>query len=417
VRPHRCPTACTTISLTLSMRETRTDAVEPVGPAPGVRKARIAHVAVSEVRSGTEQILLDLVTHFAHTGHEVSVLVPRLPALARFGQEVQHAGASLEPVGPLFAADRPVRETGLEVFRVLRRIRPDVVHFHVPWAPACYEAILAAWAARVPLRIRTEQNPVKQPQSQQQRLKMRVLDASMHHLVYVSESNRRSHATNMGRRLDRTTVIPNGVDPSLVNGDRAAACRRAVRTRLGLPLEPEIAVILGALIERKGPLDFVRAARVAADLRPSLHFAILGDGGLRTTAQQLATELAIEDKVHFLGHRTDARQLLGGFDIFVQPSHYEGMALTMLEALAAGLPMVTTRVDGVRDVLPDDAGALIVDIGDWCGMGRALAELAARAELRHQLAATAQRRVLDHFTVEDMCRRYADLYRSLGAAV
>jgi glycosyltransferase involved in cell wall biosynthesis len=381
------------------------------------RKARIAHVAVTDGRSGTEQILLDLVTYFAAAGHELSVLVPGLPSLERFGREVQQAGARLEPVGPLFAADRSVTQTGRGMFQVLRRIRPDVVHFHVPWAPACYEGILAACAARVPVRIRTEQNPVPEVQGAKQRLKMRLLDASIHHLVYVSQSNQRSHAAHLGRRLDRTSVIPNGVDPRLVSTTRNPGTRRAIRDRLGLPLEPVIALMMGGLIERKGPLDFVRAASVAADLQPAMRFAILGDGPLRAAAQQLAAELGIADKVYFLGHRLDARQQLGGFDIFVQPSHYEGMALTMLEALAAGLPLVTTRTDGVEDVLPGDRGALVVDIRDWSALGRAMAEAAGRPELRRELAAVSQWRVLDHFTVDAMCGRYERLYRGLGVPV
>jgi glycosyltransferase involved in cell wall biosynthesis len=381
------------------------------------RRARIAHVAVTNGRSGTEQILLDLVRHFAAAGHELSVLVPRLPSLEGFGREVQQAGARLEPVGPLFAADRSVAQTGLEMFQVLRRIRPDVVHFHVPWAPACYEGVLAACAARVPVRIRTEQNPVPHVQGAKQRLKMRLLDASIHHLVYVSQSNERSHTANLGRRRDRTSVIPNGVDPSAVTTTRDPATRRAIRNCLGLPLDSVIALMMAGLVERKGPLDFVRAAGVAASLQPALHFAILGDGPLRTEAEVLAVELGIADRVHFLGHRLDARQQLGGFDIFVQPSHYEGMALTMLEALAAGLPLVTTRTDGVEDVLPGDRGALIVDVRNWTALGRAMAEAAAQAELRQELAAVSQRRVLDHFTVDTMCDRYARLYRSLGVPV
>jgi glycosyltransferase involved in cell wall biosynthesis len=172
--------------------------------------------------------------------------------------------------------------------------------------------------------------------------------------------------------------------------------------------------MVAALEERKGILDFVAAARVAAAANPNVDFAVVGDGPLRERAESLVAQHGLAGRFHFLGHRGDVRRILCAFDVFVQPSHHEGLSLVMLEALAAGLPMVTTRVDGVSDVLPEERGALCADVGDVGGLGRAMARAAADDGLRGELVAVSQRRVLERFTVEAMYQDYVALYRRTG---
>jgi glycosyltransferase involved in cell wall biosynthesis len=363
-----------------------------------------------------EQVVLDLSRYFVAAGHDVSVLIPQLATLEGMAAEARALGANVEPVGPLHSEGHDVVRNGAQLVDVLRRLRPDVVHFHVPAEPVCFESVGAS-IARVPIRIRTEHNPVLQASGKRQRLKMRVMDLTFHRIVYLSQGNRRAHLVRLGRRWAGSTIIGNGVDPLQVNADRSIAHRRQVRLSLNLPLEPEIAVMVGTLEQRKGPLDFVRAARVAASIHPRMHFAIIGDGDLRVSTEELASELGVVDRVHFLGRRQDVRELLSTFDLYVQASHYEGMSVAMLEALAAGLPMVTTRVDGVEDVLPGGSGALLVNIADWHSLGVEIARLAHDSLLRQQLATISQQRVLADFTVDAVCARYRLLYRALGAIV
>jgi glycosyltransferase involved in cell wall biosynthesis len=379
-------------------------------------QARIAFVAVSFMRSGTEQVIVDLTGYFARAGHAVTVLIPRLSALDGMVQEVLALGASVERVGPLHSTGHNALRNGHELLAVFRRLQPDIVHFHVPWEPICFESVTAA-IARIPVRVRTEHNPAPDPVGLAQRAKMRVQDRAFHKIVYLSEGNRRSHVKNLGRAVAQSVLIGNGIEPASINADRSVSRRRAYRERMALPQEAEIALMVGTLNERKGVIDFVRAAGVAARIHPRMHFALLGDGELRPDCERLAAESGISYRVHFLGHRPDVREILSTFDLFVQSSYFEGMSVAMLEALAAGLPMVTTRVDGVEDLFPAEEGGLYVDTGDWQRLGEAMAELASRPELRKQLAAISQTRVVSQFSVQAMCQRYADLYRALGARI
>jgi len=375
---------------------------------------RIAYVAVSFLRSGTEQVILDLACHFIRNGHQVWTVIPELAGLNGMAEEAHGIGARVERVGPLHSEGHDAMRNGIELWRLFRRLRPDVAHFHVPWEPVCFESVAAA-IAQVPVRVRTEHNPALQAFSAKQRLKMSVMDRSFSAIVYLSEGNRRSHVKNLGRRLKGSRIIGNGVDPRSITADRSDSHRSAVRRRLNLPMDAVIPVMVGTLEQRKGPLDYVRAAHVASKINPAMHFAIVGDGDLWSATEQLADELGIGDRVHLLGRRPDVRELLSSFDMYVQASYYEGMSVAMLEALAAGLPMITTRVDGVEDVLPDGTGALYVDIGDWSKLGESMTELAAKQDLRERLTAVSQRRVMSEFTVEAICQKYARLYRRLGA--
>ena len=171
--------------------------------------------------------------------------------------------------------------------------------------------------------------------------------------------------------------------------------------------------MVGALEERKGVLDFVRAARVALDGDGTLQFFVLGDGGLREAAAALAGELGMAGRVHLLGYRPDVRAILGVSDLYVQPSHYEGLSIAMLEALAAGLPMVTTKVEGVADVFPDGRGAVAVDVGDIGGLGAGIVLLAGDAPLRETLSNRSAARVREAFTIDVIRECYRRLYAEL----
>ena len=377
--------------------------------------ARIVQVTISYTRSGTEQILLDLTERFARDGAAVTVVIPTgSAALDRMAGEALGRGASVERVPPLYPGDRDHRKSLRGMYLLFRRLRPSMVHFHIPRALSGFESILAAYLARVPCRIRTDHNPVVSPPTRLQRLRLRMADEMVDRIVLVSSDNLRSHRIQFSRPAEKCLTIPNGVDPDTVPFECAPSRRRQLRLLLRLPPEAPVAVMVAALEERKGIFDYLKGAQAASRAVPELHYAIVGDGSMLATLQRMTHELGIVDRVHFLGSRTDVREILPAFDLFVLPSHYEGMALTMLEALAAGLPMACTRVDGVSDVLPRERGALFVDRYDAVGLGAAMARLAADPDLRRQLSAISCERVRKEFTIEALYQRYRRLYGDLG---
>ncbi|MCC6386261.1 MAG: glycosyltransferase [Dehalococcoidia bacterium] len=362
-------------------------------------------VSISYTRAGTEEVLLDLARCLVRDGEPVSAIVPGERALDGLANDLVAAGAVVVRAGRFFGEDVSLVRNVRDLRKALRALRPAVVHVHTPWVGIGKEAVVAAWLAGVPYRLRTEQNPVPDPLRLRQRLSLKLSDRLVQGISFVSSGNRESHLRHAGRPRRKCMVVPNAVRPAPEPRDRATA-----RAELGLPLDALVAVMVGRLERRKGPLDFVRAAAVAAKAAPGLHFAIAGDGEMHVDIEAAIAAAGLEERIHLLGHRPNIRALLPAFDIFVQPSHYEGLSVAMLEALAAGLPMATTDVDGVAEVAPGGDGALIVPIGDTDALGEAVARLANDAELRRALANTTRRRIEREFTVEATYARYRRFY-------
>jgi len=386
-----------------------------LSPRPMNANSPIALVAVTYARSGTEQIVLDLSRRLASEGRPVYVIVPRGPAsLDRLEVEAQASGATVVRTPPLYPGDRNKLESFKALVGFFTRVKPAVAHFHIPRPLSGFEAIAAAYAARVPIRLRTDQNPVMSNPSRTERLRLAVADSLVHRIVFVSEENRRTHRARFGRPERKCRVIHNGIDPATISCDRTDDNRRTIREELKLPQDATLALLLGALEERKGGMDFVRALAVATAKQPLLRGVVVGDGDMRASMERLADELRVADRLHFLGRRPDARRLFGAFDFYVQPSHYEGMALSMLEALAAGLPMVTTRVAGVEEVCRGDKGAIVVEVGDTNALGEGMIRLASEPGTRSSLSDVSRPRVRDHFTIDRVYQEYRALYQSLG---
>ena len=137
---------------------------------------------------------------------------------------------------------------------------------------------------------------------------------------------------------------------------------------------------------------------------------MVGDGPDRDLLEREARARGLEHAVHFLGHRDDARAYLPGLDVYVNCSISEGISLTILEAMAAGVPVVATSVGGTPEIVTDQVGRL-VPARDPSALADALAVLADAPALRATLGRAARARVAEHFTIEAMTARYLAMYR------
>ena len=148
-------------------------------------------------------------------------------------------------------------------------------------------------------------------------------------------------------------------------------------------------------------------------IRDDVHLLVIGDGPHRDRLRRFRDQARIRDKVHFLGHRGDVPRLMPHLDVLWSTSGYEGQSNAVLEAMAAGVPVVATDIPGTRDlVLPESTGYL-VPVGDRAGFARCTDVLLDDAELARRLGQAGRRRVQREFSVETMIRRHADLYREL----
>jgi glycosyltransferase involved in cell wall biosynthesis len=208
-----------------------------------------------------------------------------------------------------------------------------------------------------------------------------------------------------GYPAGRILVVPNGVNAPAAAGDRLE-----LRRELGIPEGAVVALVVARLRPEKRVPDFVRAVRAARRINPDLLGLIAGDG-----AERAAVRAAIggEDGVRLLGHRDDVPRLLHAADLFVLASDYEALPMAMLEAMAAGLPILCTSVGGIPGVVTDRRSGILVPPRDERAMAVALVELAADPALRQRLGATAARTHHERFDADAMIDRYAEILERL----
>jgi len=211
----------------------------------------------------------------------------------------------------------------------------------------------------------------------------------------------------------KAMVIPNGVDL----GSRASAIDRThVRDRLGVPEGCFLIGSVGRVHPVKGHADLVAAAaRLARDDSAPFQVIIAGYpvDPWATELAGLARTLGVERLVHFLGHRPDVPELLAAMDVFVLPSHSEGMPNALLEAMAAGKPVVATRVGGSAEIIRDGENGLLVPPQAPGALASAIGRLRADPALAGLLGAAARRDVASKYSWAGMVRSYDALLRSL----
>ncbi len=287
--------------------------------------------------------------------------------------------------------------------------RPDVVHTHSSKA-----GILGRFAARlvgVPAVHTVHGFGFTPLQAAPMRFLYRTAERTMarftDHFVTVSETDRLRGIELGIFPPEKVTVIRAGVD---LGRFRAAKDGDAARERLGVPVGRPIVTQVGNFKPQKAPLDFVRVAAEVQKQHPDSWFVMVGDGPLRETAERLAHELEVEDRMVFAGWWSDVPGLLAATTVSVLTSRHEGLPCSVVESLAAGVPVVATAVDGTVEVVRSGDNGLLAPSGDIAGLAQSIGRLLADPGLRDRMAVAA-RDGLEDFDRDLMVRQQEDLYR------
>jgi glycosyltransferase involved in cell wall biosynthesis len=330
--------------------------------------------------------------------NSAGVEIVRLPGLSR----------ELSPVHDLVAA--------LRLARILREVRPDIVHTHTAKAGAVGRfAALVAGRPR-PVVVHTFHGHVLRGYfgaagSRMFRAIERILALASDRLVAVSPEVR-DELVGLGvAPASKFEVIRLGID--LEPRVRFDGDPLEVRRRLGIPTEAFLVGWFGRMTAVKRTDDLVRV--LVALRRHGVDAALLlvGDGDDRPRLEQLAHELGVARSCLFLGYQEDVAPFYAISDAVVLTSANEGTPVTIIEALAAGRPVVVTAVGGVADVVEDGVTGYLVGAGDADAMADRLARLAADPSLAAALGAEGRRRVTERYAVSRLVDDVDRLYRSL----
>ena len=361
--------------------------------------ARIVHVLSSFGMGGQERVAYDLAVSQRRAGHAVTALSLAPPPDGPLAAELAAAGIEVERV----ARPRPGVDLSLIVrlARWLRSRRVELVHTHNRMA-LIYGAPAARLAGARIVHTKHGNNPKGGTRLVAGNLAGRLVDA----FVAVSDETaafaRRRH--EMSRR--KLSVIPNGIELSRFYPDAAARAR--VRAELGVPADAWVVGTVGRIAAEKNQALLVRA--VAPTLGPGARLIIAGDGPLMAALTAQVGGLAHGRYAHVLGVRRDVPAVLNACDVFALSSDTEGLPLVVLEAMATGLPVVSTRVGGVPNVIDDGDTGVLVPVGDEAALAAALGQLAADRARTRAMGARARAVAVDRYSAARMQRDYLDLY-------
>jgi glycosyltransferase involved in cell wall biosynthesis len=366
--------------------------------APGPRSIRLLLVVDSLEVGGAERQVVDLALTLRRKGYEVVVACSLAGDLSG---ALQEAGVSVRPVLGRLAKRRVSFAYVWRLRRLLRKERFDLVHAHVYASVAA--AAIATLGTDVPLVI-TEHTEASW-QTWRARWVSRWAYRRVERIIAVSTPIERRLIDRDGVHPDLITIVPNAVAPAPEAG-------------ADVPLPPELREhplvgVMARLQPEKGVDNFVQAAARVAPLFPEAHFVIAGDGPLRQELEALADDLALGDRVHFLGFRADASALISSLDVVVVPSLTEGSPLITLEAMAAGVPVVASAVGGIPDQVRHDEEGLLVPPGDAGAIGDAILALLRDPARARSLGEAGRRRAASEFDQATMVRRIEDVYRDV----
>ena len=381
---------------------------------------RIVHVIARLNVGGAALHVLQLAREQKRRGNDVVVVAGTLAAGE--GSMEYLADELCVEVLPLPALQRELslRADGAairELRAIFRRIRPDVVHTHTAKAGATGRiAALLAGRARPKVLVHSYHghvlsgyfSPVRERVF---RLIERLLARPTSALVAVSEEVRKDLADYGVAPLERFVVIPYGFDaPEWTEEDEAARTR--IRQELGLSEETFVIGWAGRLTPVKRPHHLIRTLRGVIAAGVDAHLIVVGDGEQRAETEELARELGLTDRSHFVGFHRNVHDWYAAFDVFLLTSLNEGTPVVAIEALGAGRPVVATAAGGTPTVVRDGETGFVVPVGDVAGLTDRLVLLAGDPELRARLGAAGAADVRDRFTTDHMADALEAVYRS-----
>ncbi len=378
---------------------------------PG-RPVRVTIVQDEVTVGGAENLLLGLCRNV-----DRSLVEPRLICLRHPGEMAVDFEAAGVPVESMERSGRFDPTTLLRLVRSFRTSGTDVVlltHYH---RAGLVLGRVAVGLAGVPANV------VAAHDMDLTSVGKRVLPRSVVETLFLSQAlvllapsqGRYLHAEEgVGRfpwRRTREVVIPNGIvlPPTPTPGDRVAA-----RARLDVDPADFVVGIVAVLRPQKAHGVLVRAIAQLAPAHPRLRLVVVGDGPEEERVHALVDELGIADRVLFTGLRSDVPELLPGFDVSCLSSVHEGAPLVVLEAMAAGVPVVATDCGALRDLVADGEDGFIVPVGDPRAIADRLAQLIADPDLRHAMGERARARAEREFSIEQTVQGYQRLFSGLA---
>jgi glycosyltransferase involved in cell wall biosynthesis len=366
---------------------------------------RVLHVIDSLDLGGAQTFLLGLCTRLDRGRYlpEVACMHGRGVYAESFGE----AGIAVHSLSPSKLPPAYFRN----FWKLMRSGSYDILHFHLFGANLCAKP-LSIMAGHPAIVVHDQCNDASREGNPLLLAADAFWNRRSHRVIAVSESTRRYLLEREDLPDELVTVIPNGIDA----GEFRPAVgleRENARTALGLPRDAFVIGGVGRLVPQKNFELFLKvAARMIPD-NPRVIFAIAGTGPLEAGLKALAVHLGIVDRVFFLGHVGDRPGLYHALDALLLTSDFEGTPMVLLEAMASGLPVVASAVDGIAEVCSHGEDSLLAHAGHAGGFAGLLGMILNDDLARGRFGSNARRTVLERYEIGGIARRIEAIYGSV----
>ncbi len=366
------------------------------------RKIKVMHILLSLEFGGAEKVVINLVKKLYGERFDFSICV-----LDRVGALRNELNSDIKVV----CMDR---KNGIDfglpmrLAKVIKRMAPDIMHMHNP--TAFLYGTIAGKMAEARGMIVTQHGSVS-AENPRMRFVTGWLSRLANKSIPVSADIEKYLRNNYNLKNDKVQTIINGIDDSIYRPNESE--RIEGRKKFGL----EENLVIGHVARfsaEKDQRNLLKAFSIVTNKIDNAMLVMVGDGPLKDDLGMLTKELNISDKVLFTGFRSDIPALLNIFDIFVLPSIREGTSLTLIEAMAAGLPVVATGVGGNSNVVDDKKTGLLVPARNAGRFADAVISLCQDPRAREDMGQAGRKRMEENFSLSKMAEKYAKLYTELA---
>ena len=359
---------------------------------------------------GAEQLMPTILKNLQQAGFNIRVCALQIRAGNPIASELQRLGLLVDLI-PIRNLRQPLNL--IHILRYLRLHRPQLLHTQLEFSD-----ILGTLAAKI-LGIPSVSTvhtldvfPEKKSAWGRMKLRWFLLGRFCDRVIAVSEKTRRHYLQAGGLPHDKVITLYNGVDISRFKKmDETQTVK--LRKELQLPLSSQIIMTVAVLREPKGIQFMISALPAILEQCPDVHYLIVGDGVHRAVLSDLVADLAIENHVTFSGHRTDIPDLLACCDIFVLPTLKDALPTVLIEALAAGKPIIASNVGGVPEIIENGVNGVLVAPGEPSKLVEACLRLLKDNELSRQISLAGSETVRQRFNIDTQIEHLSRLYEEL----
>ena len=350
--------------------------------------------------------MLCLAEEMQRRGARVKIVVPAGEHSVTFKARCDAAGVECERSTLLVAGMYRSRQTLRSLMRLFRSLDAPVVHFHTGNSILPRSAMAALTLLRSEPAVVTTHSPYETIDAHSPRGRLWAATARRRFRAVVCPSDHASRfQRSCGVPADLVVTIRNTVDVDTMAGGDGARQRAA----LGIAPDTPVVLFCSRIDKQKRPLDAVRVLDLVRADFPDALLVFLGSGELEGAVRDEAERLGLSDRVRLAGYQTNVPDWLAMATVWLLPTERENFSVAVLEALAAGCPVLATDCPGNDEVLVDGENALTFAVGDVTGAAERLRRLLADAALREQLASNG-RATAKGYTVERMIDEYAKVY-------